>query len=164
MAGKRRRKALFPRCQQRGLLRKHRLPSRGLERVDELILVHPLLTRELVFGCKKLRGVRAPQLCEHGPVGELLFIHGVFERQPRKIVKGRLPHIARPARKKAARHLIAEPLVHKADDAVHVKVRFAVRFERQKLRLKGIVPARRPYEVDRPPLLGGIACRFHISP
>lgn len=41
--------SLFPRGEQRRLLPKDRSPAGGLERIDELVLVHPLLPRELIF-------------------------------------------------------------------------------------------------------------------
>ena len=162
-AGKVLGKALFPRCKDRRLLSQHGFPPLGLERVDQLIFLHPLLPREQIFRRKKFRRVCAPQLREHRTHGKLLFIHRVFERQPRKVVKGALPHIARPVGEETLLRPVAKPLVHKADDAVHVKVRLAVRLKRQKLRLERIIPARGPDEVDRPALPGRVACRLHLS-
>ena len=99
----------------------------------------------------------AAQLGEHGTHRQLLLIGRVFKCQPRKLVKNALARVTHPGGKKTRRHLVAEPLVYEADDAIHIKVRFAVRLERQKLRLELIIPARRPDEVDGAALLGGIA-------
>ena len=118
--------SLLPRCEQRRALTQHALPVRGLEGIDQLVLFHPLLPRELVFGREKLPGVGTAQLFKHRPPGQFLFVHGVFQRKPRKVVKDSLPRIARPAGKQPVRHLVAEPFVHQSDDTVHIKVRFAV--------------------------------------
>ena len=125
-AGKRRGKPLFPRGKQRRLLRKHRFPPRRLERVDELVFLHPLLTRKLIFRGEEFLCMAAAQLGEHGTHRQLLLIGRVFKCQPRKLVKNALARVARPSGKKTHRHLVAEPLVHKADDAIHIKVRLAV--------------------------------------
>ena len=69
---------------------------------------------------------RAAEIGEHRALGQFLFIRRVLERQPAQLVENVLPRVARPVGKETLWHLVAEPLVHKADDAVHVKVRLTV--------------------------------------
>lgn len=125
-AGERLREPFFPRGENGRLLPEDRLPAVGLHGVDELVFLHPLLPRELVFRREKLLRVLAAEIGEHRALGQLLFIRRVLERQPAQLVENVLPRVARPVGKETLWHLVAEPLVHKADDAVHVKVRLAV--------------------------------------
>ena len=125
-AGERLREPLFPRGENGRLLPEDRLPAVGLHGVDELIFLHPLLPRELVFRREKVLRVRAAEIGEHRALGQFLFIRRVLERQPAQLVENVLPRVARPVGKETLWHLVAEPLVHKADDAVHVKVRLTV--------------------------------------
>ena len=155
--------SLFPRGEQRRLLPKDRSPAGGLERIDELVLVHPLLSRELIFRGKKFCGVGAAQLREHGADGKLLFIDGVFQREPREVVERGAPCVVRPKGEETARHLVAQPLADQTDDAVHVEVRRAVGLEGKKLRLKLIVAAGGPDQIDGAALVGAVAVGFHIS-
>ena len=125
-AGERLREPFFPRGENGRLLPEDRLPAVGLHGVDELIFLHPLLPRELVFRREKVLRVRAAEIGEHRALGQFLFIRRVLERQPAQLVENVLPRVARPVGKETLWHLVAEPLVHKADDAVHVKVRLTV--------------------------------------
>ena len=84
---------------------------------------------------------------------QLPFIGGVFEREPREVVEHRLPYIARPRGKQPRGHVVAEPLVHIADDAVHIEIRRAVRAQSEKARLKAVIRRSRPDEVDGAALL-----------
>ena len=129
-AGERLREPLFPRGEQGRLLPEDRLPAVGLHGVDELVFLHPLLPRELVFRREEFLRMLAAEILQHGAFGQLLFIRRVLEREPAELVEDILTRVARPVGEKALWHLVAEPLVHKADDAVHVKVRLAVRLER----------------------------------
>ncbi len=125
-AGERLRKPLFPRGENGRLLPEDRLPAVGLHGVDELIFLHPLLSRKLIFRREEFLRVLAAEIGKHRALGQLLFIRRVLERQPAQLVENVLPRVARPVGKETLWHLVAEPLVHKADDAVHVKVRLAV--------------------------------------
>lgn len=125
-AGERLREPFFPRGENGRLLPEDRLPAVGLHGVDELVFLHPLLPRELVFRREKLLRVLAAEIGEHRALGQFLFIRRVLERQPAQLVENVLPRVARPVGKETLWHLVAEPLVHKADDAVHVKVRLTV--------------------------------------
>jgi hypothetical protein len=125
-AGERLREPFFPRGENGRLLPEDRLPPVGLHGVNKLVFLHPLLPRELVFRREKLLRVLAAEIGEHRALGQFLFIRRVLERQPAQLVENVLPRVARPVGKETLWHLVAEPLVHKADDAVHVKVRLTV--------------------------------------
>ena len=108
-------------------------------------------------------GVGAAQLREYGADGKLLFIDGVFQREPREVVERGAPRVVRPKGEETARHLVAQPLADQTDDAVHVEVRRAVGLEGKKLRLKLIVAAGGPDQIDGAALVGAVAVGFHIS-
>ena len=91
--------------------------------------------RVVIFGCgtgcpffstDTAAVLRAAEIGEHRALGQFLFIRRVLERQQAQLVENVLPRVARPVGKETLWHLVAEPLVHKADDAVHVKVRLTV--------------------------------------
>ena len=105
----------------------------------------------------------AAQLREYGADGKLLFIDGVFQREPREVVERGAPRVVRPKGEETARHLVAQPLADQTDDAVHVEVRRAVGLEGEELRLKLIVAAGGPDHIDGAALVGAVAVGFHIS-
>ena len=90
-------------------------------------------------------------------------IGGVFEREPREVVERGAPRVVRPKGEETARHLVAQPLADQTDDAVHVEVRRAVGLEGEELRLKLIVAAGGPDQIDGAALVGAVAVGFHIS-
>ena len=96
-------------------------------RVDKLVFRHPFLPGKPVFRGEKSRGMRAPQPIQCGTPGQLFFVYSVFEREPRQIVVHGLTGVAGPRGEQLLRHIVPEPLVHEADDAVHVEIRLAVR-------------------------------------
>ena len=97
--------------------------------------------------------MRRAQLLKRRALRQLPFIGGVFEREPREVVEHRLPYIARPRGKQPRGHVVTEPLVDIADDAVHVEIRRAVRAQSEKARLKAVIRRSRPDEVDGAALL-----------
>ena len=161
---KRVRKPLFPRGQQRSLLTQHSFPPHGLERIDQLVFLHPLLPGELVFRGKKRFCMGMAQALQCRALRQFPLISSIFQRQPRQIVIGTLADVPRPPGKQALRHGVAEPFMHQSDDAVHVEIRLAVRLHCQKLRLKPIIPTGCPHQIDGPALPGAVASALHINP
>ena len=162
-AGKRRRQAFFPRGQHGRLLSQNGFPPRGLDGVHKLVFRHPFLPGKPVFRGEKSRGMRAPQSIQCGTLGQLFSVYGVFEREPRQIVVHGLTGVAGPRGEQLLRHIVPEPLVHEADDAVHVEIGLAVRTHRQKLRFESVVAADGPDLIDGAPLAGAVSGNFHIS-
>lgn len=162
-AGKRCRQAFFPRGQHGRLLSQNGFPARGLDGVHKLVFRHPFLPGKPVFRGEKSRGMRAPQSIQRRTLGQLFFVYGVFEREPRQIVVHGLTGVADPRGEQLFRHIVPEPLVHEADDAVQVEIGLAVRTHRQKLWFESVVAADGPDLIDGAPLAGAVSRNFHIS-
>ena len=99
---------------------------------------------------------------KHGPAAVLLkpdasVIPSHKRRFPEPATQGHRTRPAvrpRPSGEQLLGKLIPKPFVDQPDDAVHIKIRLAVRLHGQKLRFKFVVPTGSPHLIDGPPLAG----------
>ena len=76
-----------------------------------------------------------------------------------KVIVHGLPCVPRPSGEQLLGKLIPKPFVDQPNDAVHIKIRLAVRLHGQKLRFKFVVPAGSPHLIDGPPLARPTCCQ-----
>ena len=139
----------------------HSPPARGLHGVDQLVLRHPLLPRELVLDAEKVVCMGAAEGRKHRAAGQFQRVDRALEVEPGQIVQHGLPDVALPCVKEAAHQLVAVVFVDQPHDAVHVKINGAVGVPGEEQRLKAVGSCRRPHLIGGPPLFGGVALRFH---
>ena len=139
----------------------HGPPARGLHGVDQLVLRHPLLPRELVLDAEKVVRMGAAEGRKHRAAGQLQRVDRALEVEPGQIVQHGLPDVALPCVKEAAHQLVAVVFVDQPHDAVHVKINGAVGVPGEEQRLEAVSSCRCPHLIGGPPLFGGVALRFH---
>ena len=139
----------------------HSPPARGLHGVDQLVLRHPLLPRELVLDAEKVVRMGAAEGRKHRAAGQLQRVDRALEVEPGQIVQHGLPDVALPCVKEAAHQLVAVVFVDQPHDAVHVKIDGAVGVPGEEQRLEAVGSCRCPHLIGGPPLFGGVALRFH---
>ena len=139
----------------------HGPPACGLHGVDQLVLRHPLLPRELILDAEEVVRVGTAEGRKHRAAGQLKGVGRALEVEPRQIVQHGLPDVALPCVKEAAHQCVAVVFVYQPHDAVHVKIDGAVGVAGEEQRLEAVGPRRRPDLIGGTPLLGGVALRFH---
>ena len=139
----------------------HGPPARGLHGVDQLVLRHPLLPRELVLDAEKVVRMGAAEGRKHRAAGKFQRVDRALEVEPGQIVQHGLPDVALPCVKEAAHQLVAVVFVDQPHDAVHVKINGAVGVPGEEQRLEAVSSCRCPHLIGGPPLFGGVALRFH---
>ena len=159
--GQGRRQLAFVRGQHRVGPALYPPPAGGLHGVDQLVFRHPLLPRELVLDAEEIIRVGPPQLGQHRAAGQLQRVGGAFEVQPGQVVQQGLLHVAVPGMEQPPHKVVAVIFVHQPHDAVHVKIHGAIGVAGQKQRLKAVFACRGPHLIGGPPLLRGVALRFH---